>query len=172
MIKSPIALAGAIAATLLLTTLPGHAQTTKLVNTFKDWAKYAHSGAPADICFITSQPKEASPPGTRGDRSFFYVSSWPNDGVKAEISLKIGRPLKQGSAVTVQIGNNRFALFTKGDKAFVSDPTDELKLIDAMKRGSFMVVKATKDSGQETTETYSLLGVTQGLNSLTQGCGE
>jgi hypothetical protein len=166
--KLPIALAGAVA--LCLTSTFAAAQTT-VVNTFKDWTLYSHTGEPADICFLTSQPKEATPAGARGDRSFFYVSSWPKDGVKAEISIKIGRPLKGGAPVIVQIGNNRFELFTKGDKAFVSDPTEELKLLDAMKRGSFMVIKLTTQEGQLATETYSLIGVTKAINTLTQGCG-
>lgn len=166
--RLPIALAGAIA--LCLTSTLATAQTT-VVSSFKDWTLYSHSGEPADICFLTSQPKEATPAGARGDRSFFYVSSWPKDGVKAEISIKIGRPLKEGTPVVVQIGNNQFQLFTKGDKAFVSDPTEELKLLDAMKRGSFMVIKLTTQDGQAATETYSLIGVTKAINTLAQGCG-
>jgi len=166
--KLPIALAGAAIA--LLTATSAVAQT-KLVNTFKDWTLYAHSGDPANICFITAQPKEMTPPGARGDRSFFYVSSWPQDGVKAEISVKIGREMKAETPITIQIGNSSFELFTKGDKAFVSDPTEELKLIDTMKRGSFMVVKLTTADGREATETYSLIGVTRAINTLAQGCG-
>ena len=131
---------------------------------------YQHTGNPADICFITSQPKEATPPGTLSGRGFFYVSSWPRDGVKAEISIKLSHSPKPGSTVTVQIGNSKFELFTKGDKAFVSDQTEELKLLDTMKRGSFMVIKATNAAGQETTETYSLIGVTKAISTLAKGC--
>lgn len=166
--KLPFTMAGVAALTLL--AAPALAQT-KVVENFKDWTLYQHSGAPADICFITSQPKEASPPGALSDRSFFYVSSWPRDGVKAEISVKIGRALKPGAPVIVQIGNSKFELFTKGDKAFVNDPTEELKLLDTMKRGSFMVIKATSAAGQETTETYSLIGVTKAISTLAKGCG-
>ena len=166
--KLSTALAGAAALLLMCTTALAQ---TKVVNTFKDWTLYSHSGEPANICFLTSQPKETTPAGARGDRSFFYISSWPRDGVKAEISIKVGRTMKEGSPVTVQIGNSRFQLFTKGDKAFVSDPTEELKLIDTMKRGSFMVIKVVTENGQPATETYSLIGVTKAINTLAQGCG-
>ncbi|HUS97439.1 MAG TPA: invasion associated locus B family protein [Hyphomicrobiaceae bacterium] len=170
MTRLPIILAGTLVTLSILAATSATAQT-KLVQAYRDWTMYAHSGSPADICFITSQPKEATPAGTRGDRSFFYISAWPKDGIKAEISVKVGSPLKDSSPVIVQIGNQKFELFTKGDKAFVSDATEELKLLDAMKRGSFMVTKATRQDGQETTETYSLLGVTQAINSLAKGCG-
>ena len=165
--KLPIALAGAAALCLAATAATAQ---TKLIDTFRDWTLYAHSGEPADICFLTSQPKETTPPGARGDRSFFYISSWPKDGVKAEVSVKIGRDVKPGAPINIQIGNARFELFTKGDKAFVSDPTEELKLIENMKRGSFMVVRLTTADGQEATETYSLIGVTNGINTLARGC--
>lgn len=164
--------ASAIAALAIIVTASGaSAQSTKVVQKFGDWVLYSHSGAPATICFITAQPRETKPVGYAKERSYFYVSAWPNDGVKAEISVKIGKPLQNGSQVTVQIGNSRYNLFSKGDKAFVEDPTQELKLIDSMKRGSFMTVSATTDDGTTVADTYSLIGVTNAVNSLSGGCG-
>ncbi len=147
-----------------------HAQATKVIKKFNDWVLYSHSGEPANICFVSAQPRETAPAGYAKERSYFYVSAWPDDGVKAEISIKIGKELQGGSNVTVQIGSSRFDLFTKGDKAFVSDATQELKLIEAMKRGSFMKVSATTSDGTGIEETYSLIGVTAAVNSLTDGC--
>ncbi len=154
-----------------LSAVTAHAQATKVLKKFNDWVLYSHSGAPANICFVSAQPRESEPAGYAKDRSYFYVSAWPDDGVKAEISIKIGKQLQDGSDVTVQIGSSRYALFTKGDKAFVSDPTQELKLIDSMKRGSFMTVKAVTTDGTSITEKYSLIGVTAAVNALNGGCG-
>ena len=61
-------------------------------------------------------------------------------------------------------------LFAKDDKGFVGDTTTELNLIDAMKRGSFMTVKAKTKDGRETSDTYSLIGATAAVNSLAKGC--
>lgn len=160
-----------IAAILFATVSVASAQSTKVVQKFNDWVLYSHSGEPNDICFLTAQPRETTPEGYSRDRSYFYVSAWPKDGVKAEISVKMGKELQNGSNVQVQIGNSRFRLFTKGDKAFVEDPTEELKLIDSMKRGSFMVIRATVADGTTISDTYSLIGVTNAVNTLSQGCG-
>ena len=146
------------------------AQQTKLVIESKDWTVYQHTGEPDNICFATSQPKETDPRGINRSSAYFYVSAWPKDGVKAEVSLKLGFNIKAGSDVEVQIGNGRFSLFPKGDKAFVNDPQQELKLIDAMKRGSFMTVTAESDQGTRIKDTYSLIGVTQAINSI-DNCG-
>ena len=165
--RLPIAVAVVVMALLLSQVARAE---TKLVEEFKDWTLYSHTGAPADICFIASQPKEAKPPSSLNQASFFYVSHWPKDGVKQEVSIKVGREIKDGTGVSVVIFNDSFELFTKGDKAFVNDPNQELKLIDAMKRGNIMTVKLTGKDGQEVEEVYSLQGVTAAIGRLVQGC--
>lgn len=165
-------LAHALTATALLFGLSASQAAlaqTKLVNEYKDWTVYEHSGRPADICFTTAQPKETEPRGISRSSAYFYVSNWPKDGVKSEVSLKLGFDAQAGSDVIVRIGGSRFRLFSKGDKAFVSDPQQELKLIDAMRRGSFMVVEANTSGGASVKDTYSLIGVTAAIKAI-QSC--
>ena len=88
----------------------------------------------------------------------------------AAARFNLGTALKDQSPAQVSIGNTRFSLFTKDDKAFVGDAAEELKLIDAMKKGSFMVVQATSGTGASIKDTYSLIGVTQGITHLATGC--
>jgi hypothetical protein len=149
---------------------PGYAQSAKLVSEFKDWKVHHSDGTAQQICFASSQPKETQPRGISRRSAYFYVSAFPGDGVKAEISLKLGFSAQNSSSVVVQIASGRWQLFTAGDRAFVSDPRDELKLIDAMKRGSFMTVTANTSNGTEVKDTYSLLGVTNAINSI-DDCG-
>ena len=163
------ALAAGIALAITLVSTAASAQSagpTREVEVFRDWTTYEHKGAPSDICFATSQPRETEPTNANRETSYFYVSAWPKDGVRSEVSLKLGYEIQAGSDVTVAVGNEQFSLFPKAEKAFVSDPNEELKLINAMKRGSFMTVTATSADGTTTTDTYSLLGVTAAINSL------
>lgn len=145
-------------------------QGTKVLSKHKDWALYSHTGEPATICFISAKPREKEPKDFDKDPSYFYISAWPDDGVKAEVSVKIGTQLQDGSDVDIQIGSSRYKLFIKEDKAFVNDATQELKLIESMKRGSFMKVSSTVSDGTRLEETYSLLGVTAAVNALRRGC--
>ena len=163
------ALAGLIAIAILISS-PAIAQGTKVVNTFDAWTQYSHTGAPGDICFITSHPRETKPAEVQRDRAYFYVSSWAKDVIKTQVSVLLGYDLQDDSEITVSIGNRSFKLFAKDDKAFVGDATAELQLIDAMKRGSFMNVIAKTKDGVTTTDTYSLIGVTAAINSLASGC--
>jgi hypothetical protein len=158
------------AALLVLSASHADAQAVKLVSRFNDWNVYAHESAATRICFATSQPNATEPAGARRDPIYFYVSAWPKEGVKSEVSVRIGYPFRKGSAVTVTIGDTAFNLFTDNDKAFVADPNAELKLLEAMKKGSVMVVRGTSERGTQTKDTYSLTGVAQALQKVTAGC--
>lgn len=147
-----------------------HAQGTKVVKTFSAWTLYSHTGSPGDICFVTTQPRETKPADVQRDRAYFYVSSWPKDGIRSQVSVLLGYDLNDQSEISITIGNRSFKLFAKDDKGFVGDGTNELQLIDAIKRGNFMTVTAKTKDGTETSDTYSLIGATAAINALAAGC--
>ncbi len=160
-----------IAAALMLAAGSGSAfAQTKLVGTHNSWSFYSHEEGSTRLCFAVGAPQSTEPAGARRDAVFFYVSAWPRDGVRSEISVKIGYPFRKGSEATVTIGNESFKLFTQEERAFVNDPFEELKLIEAMKKGSTMVVQGQSERGTTTKDTYSLAGMTRAMQSLTAGC--
>ena len=164
------ALAAVFSVGTLFSANTAMAATAELVETFKDWSVFSYKQESKQICFAASQPKELLPRGAKRAPVFFYVSAWPNDGVKSEVSIRLGYPIKEKSPISVQIGSDAFTLYPKNDKAFVADATQELKLIESMKKGSFMNVKATSQRGTNTTDKYSLVGVTAALTKLGEAC--
>jgi invasion protein IalB len=146
------------------------AQSPAPAERFGDWGLFIHDAAPARICFVAAQPKEQEPKTAKRDPAYFYVSAWPKDGVKGEVSVKLGYPIRKGSEVQVQIGTDTFRLFAAEERAFVGDPTAELKLIEAMKKGARMVVKGTSERGTATTDGYSLGGLSQALAAMVAAC--
>jgi Invasion associated locus B (IalB) protein len=161
------------AATLLCAgfSTEANAQVTKLVNTFSDWSIYSFDSPQARVCFAAAAPKSSEPARARRDVILFYISAWPKDGIKSEISVKIGYTFKKDSDVTVTIGGTVFKLFTADERAFVQDAGEEQNLLDALKKGSSMVVEGTSARGTVTKDTYSLSGVSQALQALASGCG-
>lgn len=156
-----------IAASILLSTT---ADAAKLVEKSGDWSMFSHDAAQKRICFVATQPSSSTPKDAKREQAFFYISAWPKDGVKSEVSILLGYPIKKGSDVTVTVGSASFKLFAQGDKAFVANPNDELKLIEAMKRGSTMDVAATAEAGFETQDKFSLSGITAALKNLGSKC--
>ncbi len=157
------------AGALLLVPLTVAAQTAFEVGRFGDWILSVAQGE-SKICYAATQPKAKEPANANRAKVLLYISAWPKDGVKSEVSFKLGYPIKAGSEVTVLIGKDSFSLFAKEDRAFVDDPTEELKLIEAMKKGSKLLVKATSEKGTATTDTYSLSGLSQALQALATSC--
>lgn len=146
------------------------AQTANLVEKHGDWTMYTADSGGSRLCFVTAQPTDTKPDGAKRDPIHFYISAWPKEGVKSEVSIKLGYPVKKGSATTVSIGPQAFKLFIKDDKAFVADPTAELKLIEAMKKGAKVLVEAVSERGTATSDIYSLSGFEKALQALATKC--
>ncbi len=160
----------AIAAITALGATKAAAQTVDLVEHQGAWSLYADTATPKQTCFVASQPQAVEPLGANRGPIYFYVSAWPKDGVKTEPSVKVGYKIDEKKEMTVTIGTDTFKLFAKGERGFVSDPTEELKLIEAMKKGTTAIVKATSARGTATTDTYSLAGLSPALQKLAETC--
>jgi hypothetical protein len=160
-----------LAAALLALSQPASpAPGTKFVGKFQDWALYEHDTPQIKTCFVLAIPRSSEPAGARRDSIYFYISAWPREGVKSEVSVKVGYPIKKGSEVLVTVGSDVFRLFAREERAFVAEPAEELKLLDALRKGSIMVVQGTSERGTVTKDTYSLAGTAQALQALASSC--
>lgn len=165
-----VAAATACLAVLLAWPAPAVAQGANKLASFGNWTLNATPDEAGKTCFAATQPTQKEPAGANRAPVVMYISAWPKEGVKSEISVKLGYKIKGGSDVTVIIGTASFSLFSKDDRAFVADTTQELKLLDEMKKGSKLVVQATSERGTATTDTYSLAGLSQALKALAEKC--
>jgi hypothetical protein len=147
------------------------AQETRELARHGAWTVFAIDTDGARTCFASAKPKSSTPEAAaRGGQPYLYISAWPKDGVKAEVSIATGYQFRAGSTVTLTIGATSTTLFTTDDRAFVADPTAELKLIDAMKKSSSMLVEGLSAEGRTSADVYTLAGLTPTLAALTQGC--
>lgn len=150
---------------------PAWAQNTAMVmKEYKAWSLHQSRDAGHNICYAVSKPTSKKPKNANRAAIVFYVSAWPKDGVRNQISVKLGYPIDPKKTVSVQVDSNTFKLTARDERAYIYDATQELKLLEAMKKGSQMVVKATSKRGTSTIDTYSLNGVTSALKALAQNC--
>lgn len=156
---------------IALMTASAAAQNTTKVAENQDWAVYVHEGENGNkICFAASEPTDSSPEDPNRSGVYFYVTNWVSDGIKNELSVKNGYEFKDSSQPTVEVGGTEFAMFTRGDNAFLRDPEDEKRLLQLMKAGAKMTVTGETAGGQQTTDTYSLFGLTASVNTLNEEC--
>ncbi len=161
--------AAIVALALALSVLP-NALAAQVLARHADWTAFAHDDGTTKLCFAATQPKERQPATARRDPPHFYITSWPKTGTKAEVSIKLGYPVKKGSTVTVSIDTKPYKLFAEADRAFVADVTEEAAIVEALKKGRQLSVQATSERGTVTVDTYSLAGVTQALQAAMAAC--
>ena len=152
---------------------PAPTQAATVVGTFADWTLYSNDDASGKICFLASAPAATEPANLKRDPALLYISAWPKDGVKSEVSVKLGFPVKKSPDPTAGVvgpATASFKLFAKDDRVYVADATLELKLLETMKKASKLTVQATSERGTAVTDTYSLNGLTAALQAFTAGC--
>jgi invasion protein IalB len=140
---------------------------------FGDWSTMRIEMSESRLCFAVTRARSVATRGgtVAGARhGHVHVASWPQAGVKAEVSVRAGAALRMGVPAQIAIGSEQFTLFTKQDGAYVDNPIDELKLLEAMKKGSQMTFSAQTEEGGAVSDTFSLSGLAAALAHVTQGC--
>jgi invasion protein IalB len=165
------ALAGA--AFSLATTTTALAQagagSPKLIAQYGDWGVYVNQSG-SKVCFALSQPRERLPANLNRDPGYIFLSTRPADNVRNEFSVIVGYPLNEGVDPFVQVGNDSFALYARQSGAWIRNVAEEDRLIEAMRKGASLEMKSTSSRGNETTDRYSLTGVSQALDRVAQEC--
>ena len=100
-----------------------------------------------------------------------FVSYWPAEEKRGEVSFTGGYPFAEGSTVSMQIGSSTFELFTDGEMAWAASEQDDQRIVTAMKRGAEAVLTARSSRGTQTQDTFSLLGFTAAVEDAEARCG-
>jgi hypothetical protein len=90
--------------------------------------------------------------------------------VRNEVNTIIGYPFREESTATVTIGDANFELFTSGDGAWADSADRDRQIVEAMKGGTTMRLRGTSWRGTNTTDRYSLLGVTAAMTKIDEEC--
>lgn len=149
------------------------AQTsTNVVATEGDWTVFAADN-PKE-CWAVSPPKSSV--NTRGGqpvevtRGDIRVYVAYRAGQNGEVSFTGGYPFAPDSTVEVDIGGQKFNLFTEGESAWTGSPSDDQRLITALRSGSSAIVTGRSSRGTVTKDTFSLMGITAATNAARARC--
>jgi hypothetical protein len=143
-----------------------------LVGTFGDWGVYVSQGAKSKICYALAQPKDRQPSSLKRDQTYIFISNRPGEGVRNEVSIIMGLPLKDGApGAKAEIGSTSYDLVAKGQNAFVKNAAEEGQFVNTLKRrGSRLVIEVSPAKGPMAKDTYSLAGVSQALDRVAKEC--
>lgn len=153
------------------TAAAGGAEPT-LIGQFGTWGAYSATPNGKKVCFALAKPSSSktNPPNRPRDPAYAFVSTRPAEKVNNEVSVMIGYALKPGSESSVEVGGAAFAMYTQGDGLWIKNAAEEERMVEAMRKSADLVVKGVSAKGTETTDTFSLKGLAQALDRISQDC--
>jgi hypothetical protein len=149
----------------------GGAEPT-LVGQYADWGAYVAMPGGKKVCFALAKPSSSktNPPNRPRDPAYAFISTRPAEKVTNEVSIMIGYTIKPGDDSSLSIGNAQYAMYAQGDGLWIKNAAEEDRLVAAMRKGADATVKATSSRGTDTTDVFSLKGLTQALDKVAQEC--
>ena len=154
-----------------------------LVASYGDWGVYQTQAAKGRVCYTLAQPKERAPADLKRDPAYAFISDRPGEGVRHEISFIMGFDVASSSAdapdpkkkgadkeAMATVGDQTFELLAKTSNLWVKNPAKEGQLVDEMRKGAKLQVKAASKKGNMTIDTYSLVGFSQALDRVQKDC--
>lgn len=149
----------------------GGAEPT-LIGQFGTWGAYTATPNGKKVCFALAKPSSSktNPPNRPRDPAYAFISTRPAEKVVNEVSIMIGYALKPGSESSLEVGGASYAMYTQGDGLWIKNAAEEERMVDAMRKSADVTVKGMSAKGTETTDTFSLKGLSQALDKLAQDC--
>jgi hypothetical protein len=143
-----------------------------LIGQFGTWGAYSAMPNGKKVCFALAKPSSSktNPPNRPRDPAYAFVSTRPAERVVNEVSIMIGYALKPGSESSLEVGGASYAMYTQGDGLWIKNAAEEERMVDAMRKSADATVKGVSAKGTETTDTFSLKGLSQALDKLAQDC--
>ena len=74
------------------------------------------------------------------------------------------------SDAVVEIDGKKFTLFTHQDGAWAKNSEADGNLVQAMKKGTRMIIRGTSSRNTKTVDTYSLIGFTAAHTAIGKAC--
>jgi hypothetical protein len=152
--------------------VPAGAGQPTLLGQYGDWGAYTANSGGRTLCYALAKPSSQAtqPPNRPRDPAYVFIATRPAENVRNEISIVIGYPFKAGYEASADIGANKYAMYTQGDGAWVKNPAEEARMVDAMRRGADLVVTGESGKGTKSTDRYTLKGLSQALDRVAAEC--
>ncbi len=136
---------------------------------FRSWGAFREGPVEAPVrCYAIAEPPPASANAGRG--AFASVASWPGKRIRAQVAIRLSHPTRDGSRVTLSIGDSTFPLIVRGQSAWAHDRRQDAAIVATMRSGSSMSVSAVGANGNAFADVYRLRGAASAIDTATLAC--
>jgi len=146
------------------------AEDLKSIGKFKDWEAFTITENDNKICFAQSIPILRAPKKFERNPSRLFVSFWPTDYKKNEVSATSGYTFQKEKIVKAKTGKKTYDFFSQEEFAWILDAKEEQRFIESMKKASRVMIIGRTEKGKQTIDHYSLMGFTKAYNTAKKNC--
>ena len=127
------------------------------------WGAF-RDAAPAR-CYAIAEPLRRSPA-----RPFASIATWPTEGARNQLHIRLSRPRAPSARVTLSIGERRFELLAGDADAWSPDSRTDAAIVTAIRSGRSMSVETVSARGAPFADTYALRGAATAIDAAAVGC--
>lgn len=153
----------------MLVSLSAAAQNPKPIASFGSWQALTFTEDGESGCYVISEPDRKEGAYSSRGKVYALVTHRPADKKLGVLTVIAGYTYQPDSEVALEIGDSKFKLFTQEGMAWASDE-DDPRIVDALKKGTAMVVRGTSSRGTETIDSYSLKGFSKAYAAIDKAC--
>lgn len=153
-----------LAAAALLIAAPATARDS--LGVFDRWGAFADL-APLR-CYAIAQPVQSG--GASRWRPFASVSSWPGQGLRNQLHIRLSRERNPQSRVTLSVGERRFELVAGNADAWAPDSRADSAIVAAIRSSRSMSVETLGRNGAPFADVYALRGAATAIDAASLGC--
>lgn len=117
-------------------------------------------------CFAIAEPVGPA----RTARPFASIATWPGDGQRNQLYLRLSRPRAPAARVTLSVGERRFELLAGPADAWSPDARTDRAIVAAIRSGRSMSVESVSRAGQPFADTYALKGAATAIDAAAIAC--
>lgn len=145
--------------------LAGPAAARMALGSFDGWGAFRDEQPYR--CFAIAEPERIG----RGPwRPFASVGTWPANGVRGQVHIRLGREKLPAAPVTLTIGGRRFSMAAGGADVWAPDARADAMIVAAMRSARSMTVATRAKTGGALVETYRLRGAATAMDAASLGC--
>jgi hypothetical protein len=144
--------------------IASNASAQNLDSKHGDWEVYTGNG----VCYMASTPVKEDGNWSKRGQPYALVNF--KKGQTDEVNVTSGYPYKPNVDLDVSVDSRKFKLFVDGEHGWAKDSGTDKLLVDAIKNGSNLVVKATSKLGTYSVDTYSLKGTGAAYKRMVELC--
>ena len=119
-------------------------------------------------CYAIAEPVRAG--GATRWRPFASIATWPGQGVRNQLHLRLSRERHPRARVTLSIGERRFELIAGRSDAWAADARTDAAIVAAIRSGRSMSVETLSAGGTPFADVYALRGAATAIDAAALGC--